>query len=251
MNPEEIAAKAQADADAAEKAKADADAKAKADAEAAAKQPTAEEIAAEAAAAAQKKSDRTVPEAAFLELKKDNKEMAKAIKDLQKKVSEGASATEVSADIAAIGEEYGVNKDFLGKLAAAIKGQAEHEAAERLKPFEEQQRAASVDAAFQKHFKIAMDKMPEFADIVNAEVIKTLSLLPKNKDKTFSQIIEETYASALTGRRTIDTTKPGGGKEPAPLDFDKARKDSTYFDEVMADPKLKAEYNAKMLEKGF
>lgn len=192
----------------------------------------------------------------FLDLKKDNKELRKSIKDLEARISEGATPREVSADIAALSEEYpDVDRNFLNKLASTIKSQVEKDAdakiSDRLKPLEQKEKAAKIDSAFNTHFNLAMDKMPEFKQIVNPDVIKTLSLDPKNANKTFSQIIEDTYGNALTGKRTIESTIPGGGKEPAPLNFDKARKDGSYFDEVMADPQLKAEYNREMLKRGF
>lgn len=194
---------------------------------------------------------KMVPESAFLELKKQGKEQAKAIKELERKIAEGASSAEVSDDLAAIGEEFNVDKNFLAKLSSSIKAQSKAEAEAKMRPIEERDRVEKIDTAFNKHFKIALERMPEFASIVNADVIKTLSLDPKNSAKTFSQIIEETYGSALKGRRTMDATTPGGGKDNEPLDIKRARKDPAYFDEVMANPKLKAEYNANLLKEGI
>lgn len=192
----------------------------------------------------------------FLELKRENKEFKKSIKDLEAKISEGATKQEVSADISALSEEYpDVDKNFLTKLAATIKAQVEKDTDEklssRLKPLEQKEKDEKIDSVFSTHFNLAMEKMPEFKDIINRDVIKTLSLDPRNKNKTFQQIIEETYGNALTGKRTIEPTTPGGGKDPENLDFDRARIDTNYFKEVMANPRLKAEYNDKMLKKGF
>ena len=96
-----------------------------------------------------------------------------------------------------------------------------------------------------------MERAPEFKAIANPEVIKSLAILPQNAKKTLSQILEETYGNAITGKRTIETTSPGGGKEPEPLDIKRAEKDIEYFKEVMADPKKKAQYNEAMLKRGF
>lgn len=244
----------QAEADkAAAEAKAAAD-KAVADAEAN-KGKTIAEITKENTPPAESTAQQTVGLDKFLELKKENKEFKKQLKDLEKSIEEGASKVEVTEDIEAIADEFGVDVKFLSKLTKAIKSQAEKDADERvsnrLKPLEAKEKQAKIDEAFKTHFKIAIDAMPEFAKIVNPEVIKTLSLDPKNANKTFAQIIEETYGGALTGKSTIEATKPGGGKDPEPLDFAKARKDSKYFDEVMANPTLKKEYNERMLKEGF
>ena len=192
----------------------------------------------------------------FLDLKKQNKEKDKLIKDLEAKIEAGATRQEVSADMEAISEEYpDVDRGFLNKLANTIKNsvvkEAEDKISSRFQPLEEKDRQAKIDNAFNTHFKIAMDKMPEFSTIVNPEVIKILSHDTKNASKTFSQIIEETYGNSLTGKRTIETTISGGGKDADPLNFQKARSNSDYFDVVMANPRLKAEYNEKMLREGF
>lgn len=196
----------------------------------------------------------TVPLATFLDLKKENKEMTKALKELEKKISEGATKVEITDDIAAIAEEFEVDPAFVQRLQKLTEARAmavaKEAATEQMKPLQEKERADAIDKAFEKHFKAAIEKVPEFKAIVNPDVIKQLSLNPANKDKTFVQLIEETYGNAVTGRRTIETTKPGGGKEPQTLDVARARKDPEYFAEIMADPAMKEKYNQEMLKSG-
>lgn len=192
----------------------------------------------------------------FLTEKKARKDAEKRIKELEDSIKDGATPSEVNATLAEISAEYtDVDPKFLQKLANAIRAQVEKDAeakiSDRLKPLEAKDKEAKIDAAFTKHFNAAMETMPEFKDIVNAAVIKSLSLDPKNANKTFKQIIEDTYGNALTGKRTIETTTPGGGKDAETLDFAKARKDGTYFDQVMANPALKKEYNERMLKEGL
>lgn len=214
------------------------------------KEKTVAEIAEEAAPAPKK--PETVGLDKFLSEKEGRKAAEKALKDLQDKVTAGTiTETEVSADIAAIGKKYDVNADFLKELVDAVETKTEKKFADRLTPLEEEKRQQKIDAAFTKAFESAMVDMPEFTKVVNKDVIKTLSLDPNNKNKTFSQIIEETYGGAVPGKRTVEPTKPGGGKEPEALNIDRARKDPAYFDEVMGNPKLKKEYNDAMLKRGF
>lgn len=195
------------------------------------------------------KKPETVGLDKFLDLKNENKDLKKAIKDLEKRVDQGATTVELSDDIAAIGDEFDVDKTFLAKLTKAIRSQVESAADEKIKPLQKKERDDLIDKAFTKHYTEAIETIPEYKDIANPEVIKALSLLPANSKKTFVEIIEETYGKVnASGRRTIETTRPGGGKEPQPLDVARARKDTEYFKEVMADPKLKAEYNAIMLK---
>lgn len=236
-----------------------ADAAAKAEDTASGEKPvekTVAQITEDAAPAEQKPAEKpaeTVGLDKFLDVKNENKDLRKRLEVLEKSVNKGASVEDVADDIAAIGDEFNVDKTFLAKLSKAIQSKAEAiadaKAEEKMKPFLKGEREKKIDEAFQTHYSAALEAMPEYKDIANADVIKTLSLLPKNKDKTFPQIIEETYGKVVSssGRKTIERTSPGGGKDPAPLDFAKARKDTAYFEEVMANPTLKAEYNKRMI----
>lgn len=219
-------------------------------------QKTAGEVIDEAVSQAQKETKETVGLDKFLELKKENKEMKRSLKDMEARISEGASTEEISTDIRAIAQEHDVDEKFLRKLASTIKAETERDLdakyADKLKPFEEKAAQEKLDKIFQEHYKIAMAKLgSDFDGLVDPEEVKELSQLPKNRNKTFSEIIEHRYGSLLTGKRTIDTTKPAGGKEPESLDVERARKDPEYFQQIMSSPKLKAEYNAQMLKSGF
>lgn len=195
----------------------------------------------------------TIPEAAFLDEKKGRKAAEKEVARLKKLIEDGGSQSEITADINSIADEFGVDPKFLTKLTksieARVRKETEEEVSSKLKPFEERDRNDRIGKIFNENFSKAMEKMPEFKDIVNPEVIKTLSLDPKNSRKTFTQIIEETYGNALPGKRTIEQTKPAGGKEPGEVDIDKARKDPAYFAEVMSDPQLKKKYNEGLAQR--
>lgn len=220
------------------------------------KEPTAGEVT--GAQAPTKKESDTIPISAFLDEKKGRKEAERARDDAQTRVSEleqsikaGATKAEVSADIEAIAKEYDVDAGFLSKLASAMQAKAKTAVDEKLRPLEEKDREAKINVAFKGAYEGAMERMPEFKAIVNPDVIKALSLDPRNANKTFTQIIEEAYGNAVPGKRSIESTVAGGGKEPAPLDMTRARKDNAYFAEIMANPQLKAEYNAAMLKRGL
>lgn len=196
-----------------------------------------------------------VPESAFLNEKRDRKEAQKRVKELEDQIAAGATTTEVNSSISDLAKEFDIDPNFLDKLTKTIRSETEKELGDRLdskfKPLEEKERLEKIDKAFNEHYSKAIESMPEFKEVVNPAVIKSLSLLPQNANKTFPQLIEETYGSAITGKRTLPNTTPGGGKDPQPLDYTRANTDKTYFKEVMADPKLKAEYNDRMLREGF
>lgn len=185
-----------------------------------------------------------VPEAVFLEVKNELKEMRRDIRD--GKISKG----EVSSSLEELGAKYDVDPDFLQGLAASIKKDTEAEFNQRLEkelePYKKTAEAArkgEVDKVFNEHYDKTLKAMPEYKDIASKEVIKALALDPKNQDKTFAKILEEAYGHLITGKRTLDDSKPGSGKTITEIDFEKARKDSDYFNQIMGNPDLKKKYN--------
>lgn len=195
---------------------------------------------------------RVVDEHVFVAEKKARKAAEKELKALKESIENGASAQDVYDDISDISEEYDIDPQFLKKFASTIKAQTERDLETKLSSKQsEKERIEKFDKNFETAFKQALERGPEFSSIANMEVIKQLARLPQNSRKTVSQLLEETYGNALTGKRTIETTQPAGGKDPEPLNFDKAQKDIDYFNQVMADPKKKAQYNELMLKKGF
>ncbi len=192
----------------------------------------------------------TVPVGAFLQEKKDRKEAERQLRDLQASIAEGATRSEISADVESIVKQYpDVDPKFINSLVAAATAAAEAKMGDKLKPIEEREREERVNRAFDQGYQQAIAKMPEFKDIANPEVIKTLSLDPRNRNKTFTQIIEETYGRVVPGRRTVETTVPGGGKEPESVDMARAKTDPAYFSEIMKNPTLKKQYNEGLAQR--
>lgn len=194
-------------------------------------------------------SEKTVPEYAFVAQKKALIAAEKELKALRESIQyQEATQYEQVTGVDAIADKYNIDRDFMNELKSTIENDLDAKYASKLSAKE---KAEKFDDAFNKQYNTALERGPEFQTIANAEVIKTLATLPQNKNKTVSQLLEETYGNALTGKRTIETTQPGGGKDPEPLDIAKAEKDINYFNEVMADPKKKAQYNEMMLKRGF
>jgi hypothetical protein len=201
----------------------------------------------------QKKSDETVPLSTFIELKKESKAAQKQIKELQDQIANGATKKEISAEIKAIADEHNVDEGFLQKLVTAVKAQTESEVEERisskLKPLEEKDKAEKINTIFSTHFAKAMEEMPEYKDIVNKDVIKSLSLDPANKNKTFTKIIENAYGHLVTGKKTIEGTSPRGGKDDNQTLDTSRLKDPAYFKEIKANPALLKEYNDGLVKR--
>jgi len=173
----------------------------------------------------------------------------KARQDLEAKLEELSRAPrtdkQVSTDIAALAAEHNVDVAFLERLTETIEARTE----EKLKPLREKERQEKIEQAFSNAFDRTMALMPEYSQIVNRNVIKTLSLDPANANKTFAQIIEEAYGTAIGGKKTIErTTVARGGNTSGELDYNRAKSDNDYFKEVMRDPVLKKQYNDRLFQ---
>lgn len=194
-------------------------------------------------------SEKTVPEYAFVAQKKALIAAEKELKALRESIQyQESSQYEQVTGVDAIADKYNIDREFMNELKSTIENDLDAKYASKLS---DKEKADKFNEAFNKQYNTALERGPEFQAIANPDVIKTLATLPQNKNKTVSQLLEETYGNALTGKRTIETTQPGGGKDPEPLDIAKAEKDINYFNEVMADPKKKAQYNEAMLKRGF
>jgi len=181
----------------------------------------------------------SVPIDVFIDMKKELKE---EIRSLKKDFDSKGSVTS-DLNMRDLASKHDVSEDLVADLANAIESKTVGAFEERFKSIEAKDKQKDVKAALDKHFAEAIEEMPEYKDIVAPDVIKSLALKAENQDKTFSQLIEETYSRAITGKRTVESTTPRGGQDPQTVDIKKAQTDPAYFKEVMADPDLKAQYN--------
>lgn len=193
---------------------------------------------------------RMVPESVVIQLKKDIKELKR------QSVSGDKSADEVDEALQALGEEHNVDPVFLQKLTKVIRSKTQSEFEEKLekamepaKELSAAQKKAEMDKTFDEYYDKTIEALPEFKDVANKEVIKALAFRKENANKTFQQILEDSYGHLVQGKRTFDGTKPGSGKDNTEIDFDRARTDTEYFKTIMANPTLKAKYNETLTER--
>lgn len=156
------------------------------------------------------------------------------------------TSKQVSTDLKALADEHNVDVDFLEKLTETIEARNEAKTEAKLQPLREKERQEKIEIAFSSAYDRTMALMPEYAHVVNRNVIKTLSLDPANKNKTFTQIIEEAYGSAIGGKKTVERATNRVASIGGDLDYARAKSDNDYFKEVMADPVLKKQYNDKL-----
>lgn len=162
-----------------------------------------------------------------------NKEIQKR-KELEKQLEEMRGELEEDPDVDDVEEQPEVKK-----------------LAERLESIEQKERMAKMETAFTQGLNKALENAPEYKDVVNVEVIKALAFNPANANKTYKNLLEEAYGNAISGRRTVETTVPRGGAKDTKLDRERAKTDTAYRREVLADPELRAQYNEGLTDRVF
>jgi predicted DNA-binding protein YlxM (UPF0122 family) len=189
---------------------------------------------------------KMVPEAVFLEEKNERKALAKELKEVKRLLEEGASRKEVSADVKEIAEEFGLTEQAVSKLIAKVgeqtKAEYDKEIEAKLKPIQEKERAENVEKTFNEHFEKLMEAMPEFKGIASKDVIRALTMDPRNANKTFAKILEESYGHLVTGKKTLEKAQARGGVSDATVDIKRMAHDMEYYKEVAANPELFKKY---------
>jgi hypothetical protein len=190
-----------------------------------------------------------IPYYRFKEKVDENTQLKEKIAELEKN-SANMTQQEVQADLRTIADEHNLDANVLGKIASAIEARAQQKIDEKLRPLAEAQSAERREKLFNDHLSQALENNPQFKDVANPEVIKSLAFNPANAKKTFSQLLEMAYGKAVEapGRKTLEQTTPRGGAENKGIDYKRAQNDSEYFKELMSDPTAKSEYNSKMME---
>jgi len=198
------------------------------------------------------KEVRMVPEGALIERKQEIKELKGEMKELRRLMEEGSSKKEISSEITSLAEEHNVDPDFLQKLVKLTESQTEAKLEERfeskLKPITEKERLNEIDKRFTLNFDKTLEQMPEYKDIADKSIIKTLTLDPANSNKTFGKILEEVYGKFITGKKTLEPTS-ARVEQIDIIDLKRAKVDSGYFDQIMKDPQLKAKYNEGLAQR--
>ena len=181
----------------------------------------------------------------FLEVKKQKKELQRELDALKSKIEDGDGS--VINDIDDIADEYGVDKSFLKKFEKSIRANMEKEfeskVSEKFKPIEQAEKMNEANKKFEVMFNQTLERMPEYANVIDKDSVRVLAFQKENATLNLPQLIEKMYGKSISGKKTIETTTPRGGKDPQEIDFALAKKDNTYFNEIMADPDLKRKYN--------
>ena len=201
----------------------------------------------------EKRLPKMVPESVLIEYKKESKSVRRELDSLKKSIEEGATKTEVKQSISDLASKHNIDASFLNEFAKAMKEEAEADIEDRIaskmKPIQDKEISEKREKIFEEHFNKTLEAMPEYKNLINKDVIKSLALNPANRDKTFAQIFQDSYGHLVTGKRTLESTKPRGGAKDTTIDLQRASRDEAYLKEVLSDPQLKKVYNEGLAQR--
>jgi len=179
-------------------------------------------------------------EGLIVELKKENREMKKMIRDeviptirqLQEQVKKGGtSASEAKDELDALAEEWELEPKFVKKLADILlnksKKQFEDEYLSDIKDIkskaEEQTKQithAQITAAISKEFDRVVADNPEIGKIANKEAVKKYIMSSENNLKrTMEDVLDELYGSAQKDGAGMEGYSSQGGNHPKEPDY--------------------------------
>ncbi len=192
------------------------------------------------------KKPETVPLSVFLALKEDMKELKRTIK-------ESKDSERDSVELEGLGElalKYpDVNAQFMADILKKASDKATEKAMSELdskytpllKKQQIKEEQEKFDIAFDKVFDKAIGDNPDLPKNVNKELIKTLVLTPKYKDKKIADILAEIYPESTQGKTSSENEALSAvGDVETIKDFSKITPEQKKA--IMADDKARATY---------
>jgi len=203
---------------------------------------TQEEKTIEDAVVETKPESESVPLAKFMGEKKKRQDLEARIKEIEESPTESVT----SASLSELADDLGVDIEAAKKIAATVKSEVMSDIEPRFAEIDAEKKAKNEKKVLNDLFKTAIDKNPDYKEVVDKETIIKLAKISENRGKTMSEIIKQTYGRVSqdeTSPKTMETNK-GSDKSPKKVDFDKLSKmdDETQL-EVLRDPENRKAYN--------
>lgn len=192
--------------------------------------------------APESKKESLVPEWKLLDLKNEVKELKKQLKE------KSIDTKQFNESTKELLEEYSdVDPGFINKLISVAKEEAKRDLLPELDKIKAQENKKQIESRLNQLLEDSLEKNPDLKDVVNKEVIKSLAMLPQNRNKTMSQLLEETYGRvAEKGTRSFEKPSHNKNKE---TDFSNLSEDEER--EILNDPvsaKKYAQYQAEQIK---
>lgn len=190
------------------------------------------------------KKQETVPLSVYLALKEDVKELKRDLKESTKgSKNSGVDVSELAKKYPDVSPEF--IQDFLESATSKAKQEALTEVESKydsvIKKQQLKEEQDKFDQDFERVFNKAVSDNPDLPKNINKELIKTLVLTPKYKDKKVAEILAEIYPDSASGKPSSENeTVASVGSVETISDFSRITPEQKKA--VMADDKARAAY---------
>ena len=197
--------------------------------------------------------DGRVPREVFVNEKKSRKKYEKEVKELNQEIdrlrkgSTSMSDSQVDDKVKSLSEKYPeVDPTFFSDMKTLLTGDSSsQELKKEIEELKMERQREAAETKFNKLFDKALGSMPEYGEVVNKNVIKSLAFDPSNSKKTVSQIIEEAYGKTVDLPGTLERSGGSSRKEDGPSFMNPTEKD---YEMINSNPDLKQKHTSHVLE---
>lgn len=185
---------------------------------------------------------KVVPEAAFLSLKNELKELKRELKETR-----GSEQRAVlSAGIDELSKKYpDVSPEFIQDMLSSATKEATRTIEEKYTPIiqkqEQKEQQIAFDKAFDNLFEKTIQDNPELPKSVDKDVVKALAITPQYRNTPLADILIKLYGQNIQGKSSSENDmRTGADRVDDIVSFDKITAEQLKV--VKADPKLREKY---------
>lgn len=185
---------------------------------------------------------KVVPEAAFLALKKELKEIKQEMKE-----AKGSAQTKIEVQgYNELTQKYpDVSPEFIQDMLGAATKEAQSKIEAKYSPIIEKQEIEKKEAAFNKAFDNLFEKTlqenPDLPKNIDKELIKELALTPKYRNVPLNDILVKMYASEPKGKASSENEiRSAADVVSDVVDFGSITNEQKKS--IMEDPKARSKY---------
>lgn len=185
---------------------------------------------------------KVVPEAAFLSLKKELKELKQELKE--SKSSEQKAV--LSAGIEELSSKYpDVSPDFIKDMLSSATKEATKTIEEKYTPIlakqEQKEKQVAFDTAFDNLFERTLQENPDLPKNIDKELVKELAITPKYRNVKLIDVVNKIYSPTVEAKSSSENDmRTGADRVDDIVSFDKINPDQKKA--IMADPKSRSKY---------
>lgn len=204
------------------------------------------------------KAEDRVPLKKYMEEKRARKELEEQAQTLAQELerirNSGANNYQVSYDLSELSEKHNVDEDVLRDIVEAsyainkdrLKAELESDINPKLAEFEsmkQEKQKQNFENTFNKLLNESLSEMPEYADVIDKDDLKTWITSGRYSKLTLPQLIEQKYGKFVGSKKSIDGGYTPGRESSLPNPENMTDKDWTNIEN---DPALKDKWKGSL-----